>query len=546
MKKILSLILFLSFYFYGNAQQTVGLFQNDIDAFNGYTFFAPSSSFHSYLVDNCGDLINQWTASNQAGLAAYLLPNGNILRTARIPSSSFNGGGLGGRIEIYNWNNTLLWSYDHATSSYHQHHDVEYMPNGNVLILAWESRTNTEAINSGRNPNTINNGMWPTRITEVTPTGLNSATVVWEWHLWDHLVQDYDNAKANFGVITDHPELLDINIGGSNPDWLHCNSIDYDPVLDQIIISSKILSELFVIDHSTTTAEAAGHSGGTHGKGGDFLYRWGNPVNYDRGTNSDRQLFGQHDISWVPVGYPDAGKISIFNNGSGRPAGTFSTADIIDPPVDINGDYTIIPGQAYGPSNLHWTYNGNGSNFFSSIMCGANQLENGNMLVCISSTGELREVDVNKDIKWKYIIPVSGNTPITQGNNAGNNGSFRAYKYSPNYSAFTGRVLTPGSPIELNPLPSNCVIYSGMDDDNYGSDIIVYNTLYGNQLYVFNNSNMQTITIRIFNTNGQLVYSKIHQGVSSEINTNAWSSGMYVVSILDKKMKPLTSKKFIK
>lgn len=546
MKKILIVSILLIFTSSINAQQTVGLFQNDPSAYNGYTFFAPAASIHSYLVDNCGDLINQWTASNQAGLAAYLLPTGNILRTARIAGTTFNGGGIGGRIEMYDWNNTLLWSYDHANSQYHQHHDVEYLPNGNVLILAWESRTTTEAINSGRNPGSVNNGIWPTRITEVTPNGLNGATVVWEWHLWDHLVQDFDSTKANFGVVADHPELLDINIGGSNRDWLHCNSIDYNPALDQIIISSKNLSELFVIDHSTTTAEAAGHTGGAHGKGGDFLYRWGNPQNYDRGTSANRQLYGQHDISWVPAGHVNEGKISVFNNGSGRPAGPFSTTDIIESPVDINGDYTIAAGQAYGPANLFWTYNGNGNSFYSTTMCGTTVLENGNMLICNSATGELREVDANKAIKWKYIIPVSGNNPITQGNNASNNGSFRAYKYSPSYSAFTGRVLTPGNPIELNPLPSNCVIYTGFDDNNYTNDIIIYNTFYGNQLHVFNNSNKQSITINVFNTNGQLVYTNLHQGISTEINTNAWNSGMYVVSILDNEMKPLTSKKFIK
>ena len=179
-------------------------------------------------------------------------------------------------------------------------------------------------------------------------------------------------------------------------------------------------------------------------------------------------------------------------------------------------------------------------------MCGANQLENGNMLICNSATGELREVNTNKDIKWKYIIPVSGNNPITQGNNASNNGSFRAYKYSPNYSAFTGRVLTPSGPIELNPLPSNCTIFNGIDNNNYSNDITIYNSLYSNQLHVLNNSNKQSMMIRVFNTNGQLVYAHKHQGLSSEINTNNWGSGLYVVSISDNEMKPLTSKKFIK
>jgi hypothetical protein len=38
---------------------------------------------------------------------------------------------------------------------------------------------------------------------------------------------------------------------------------------------------LWVIDHQTTTAQAASHTGGRYNKGGDLLYRWGNPQTYD-------------------------------------------------------------------------------------------------------------------------------------------------------------------------------------------------------------------------------------------------------------------------
>ncbi|MEO0775718.1 MAG: hypothetical protein AAF146_04120 [Bacteroidota bacterium] len=66
--------------------QTIGLFQNDSLAFNGYTLFAPSSHTETYLIDNCGQVVNQWQSEYNPGLAVYLLENGDLLRTARIPS----------------------------------------------------------------------------------------------------------------------------------------------------------------------------------------------------------------------------------------------------------------------------------------------------------------------------------------------------------------------------------------------------------------------------------------------------------------------------
>ena len=168
------------------------------------------------------------------------------------------------------------------------------MPNGNILVLCWEYKSSIDAIMAGRDPSALaDNELWPTYIMEVQPQGNNGINIVWEWYLWDHLVQDFDPSKPNYGVVANQAELLDINFysGNGKKDWLHCNSIDFNAQTDEIVISSRTLSEFYIIDHSTTTVEAASHSGGNSGKGGDFLYRWGNPQGYDNGISVNQELF---------------------------------------------------------------------------------------------------------------------------------------------------------------------------------------------------------------------------------------------------------------
>ena len=157
--------------------------------------------------------------------------------------------------------------------------------------------------------------------------------VVGEWSVWDHLVQDYDPAKANFGVVAEHPEL------------------------EQILISARNFSEIWIIDHSTTTEEAAGHSGGNGGKGGDLLYRWGNPQAYRAGTFADQQLFWQHNPHWIPEGLPGAGNILIFNNGyeyEGRYPDYSSVVEITPPPIPPTFCRAGFPTRNGCPTAIRW------------------------------------------------------------------------------------------------------------------------------------------------------------------------------------------------
>jgi hypothetical protein len=259
-----------------------------------------------------------------------------------------------------------------------------------------------EAISAGRNPNRLrSNTIWPDHIIEVEPVGSNGGNIVWEWHVWDHLIQDYDSTKENYGIVKNHPELIDLNFGTTDADWNHINAVDYNEEFDQILLSVHNFNEIWVIDHSTTTEEAAGHIGGNSGKGGDLLYRWGNPQAYDAGDANDQQYFGQHGANWIEKGCPGEGNILVFNNGGEDRR--YSSVDEIVPPVDNSGNYEYEPGQAYGPDEALWIYTAeNPSDMFSMTLSNAQRLPNGNTLICSANQGLFVEVTQEKEIVWTY------------------------------------------------------------------------------------------------------------------------------------------------
>lgn len=102
----------------------------------------------------------------------------------------------------------------------------------------------------------------------------------------------------------------------------------------------------------------------------------------------------------------------VFNNGQGRPDGRYSSVDVIVPPIDESGHYTLIPGSAYGPKEADWIYTDeNKPDFFSQNISGAQRLPNGNTLICSGAVGTIFEVSPAKRIVWKYIYPDSGQGP---------------------------------------------------------------------------------------------------------------------------------------
>jgi hypothetical protein len=541
MKCLFFLLLFsISSTFFG--QNTLGTTQNNLGTYNGYTLFSPNNSTETYLINNCGEVLHQWTSTYTPAASVYLLENGSLLRTGKISNSDISFGGVGGKIELFDWDNNLLWEYTYSSNLMSQHHDIYPLPNGNILMLAVDTIFEVDAINAGRNPALITQGkLFNEQIIELEPIlGTATANIIWEWNIKDHIIQDYDVTKTNYGIVSEHPELLDFNFLNDNngaANWLHFNSIQYNSELDQILLSSRLLSEIYIIDHSTTTLEASTNNGGVYGKGGDFLYRWGNPESYDMGDETDRTLFSQHYPHWIPEGLVDAGKIIVFNNGNSI---RFSSVDIFTPPVISPGVYEFNMTNGYGPEASDWTYidPDDPEDFFSAILSSAQRLPNGNTLICDGDSGYFFELDPSNEIVWEYINPDTANGILSQGDTSSANLVFRSLKFAPDYPAFVGRDVSPGNPIELN------------SSTNVPCDLLNTSEFSSTTIQVYPNPTRSLITIestfpvteiRVYNGVGAQVYTTKD---SNTIDMSSYSSGIYFIKI--NSGNRVTNKKIVK
>ena len=444
----------------------IGLVLNAADSFEGYTLFTPVFNKTVYLIDNQGMVAHKWDKLDFVGWipVTKLLENGNLMFLA--------SGDVAAIVEIEP-DGDVVWEY--TPEAGWPHHDFLKLPNGNVLLLTRMEKTREEAIAAGANPDYVHeDGLHYESLIEVQPDGPSGGKIVWEWSMWDHLVQDFDSDKPNYGTVVEHPELIDLNFSLAQhirTDWIHANAIDYNPELDQIMISATNFNEIWIIDHSATSKEAAGHSGGKGGRGGDLLYRWGNPRAYGQGTADDQQLFFQHNTHWIEPGLPGAGNILIFNNGNGFDGFRrfYSSVDEIILPAE-GYSYRMDSGGAYRPAELVWTYAAEKTplDFFSQGLSSAQRLPNGNTLIDSGWQGTFFEVTLEGETVWQYINPTTSDGPLHQG--AGmpwlqqprppletpygtsilwDNAVYRILRYAPDYPGLEGYDLTPGGPIEL-------------------------------------------------------------------------------------------------
>ena len=392
------------------------------EGFPGLVLFSQSQGqgpSKTILLNNLERKVKIWNHSESAIGVPHLNTDGSIILQLKSSDHYFGNtrGPIGGIFKKLDYTGELKWEFNFFNENFHTHHDFEILPNGNILTIGWEKKSYSEGINAGRI--SIESEIWPLVIHEIKPPIDGDIEIVWKWHLWDHLIQDQDSSLNNYGIIKNHPELIDINIGNftnsNEGDWLHTNAIAYNEQLNQIIFSSRHLSEIYIIDHSTTIEEASEHTGGNSNKGGDILYRWGNPINYGRGTIDDQKLNAQHGAHWISQDFPGSGNIIMFNNNPSDTTGTsnqFGNSSVVEivPPIDDEGNYIISDSLSFGPIDYEWEYGGDNT-FFSHFQSGAYRLLNGNTIITSTQEKNIFEIDSLRNKVWEYNLELSDTQP---------------------------------------------------------------------------------------------------------------------------------------
>jgi hypothetical protein len=407
-------------------------------AYEGYTLFSPTNDCTTtYLINMEGNVVHTWETELSPGCHSMLLENGNLLTAGRIQPSPVMIGGFGGKVQEYDWEGNLVWEYGMCSETEIQHHTFWRMPNGNTLILGWESKSQEEALAIGRKPGSFPDQViphgppggkkrddsnaearprrkpithfWPDFVREVDQKG----NTVWEWHAWDHIGVGPDKLDINYKL----PDTL----GGSYPnfDWSHFNTVSYIPETDQVLLNSRNFSEFYLVSHKT----------------GKIEYRWGNPSAYGGGKppqwydDGDQKVFGSHHVTRL-----ENGNFQIFDNGSERPEGNRSRVVEMDPKT----------------GEVVWEFKSNQpNNFYSNRQGAAQRLPNGNTFVTSSVHGHLFEVTREGEVVWDYVSPIVAGKPVCKleaGPNQ-NNWIHRAYRYGKDYPGLKGKDLSKAEPL---------------------------------------------------------------------------------------------------
>jgi hypothetical protein len=500
-----------------------------------------SISLHAYLLSN-GNLVRGITPHHVAGGSVPALAvggieyagtkyqevdwNGNVLWEARHPNhrdptraefqqitgltdAQMNDEAAKAAANAVPANQlALMGKYDRS-----EHHDFKKIFNkklGKETIMFINMRyiPTADVLKLGVNTANVQKPTYPSGVAMdcISEVDIQTGQLIWDWCFQDHLIQNFNPSAQNYSVdIADRDyggnieeafyRRIDVNVKtnqgsvGPHADWTHINSMDYNADRDEVVLNSRQHSEFFVVDHNTTTAEAKG-------KKGDFLYRFGSPYNYasddQLGAGKGKakfpsflsaeftQIWGAHNIHWIPNGRPGAGHFLIFDNGVGRVTGGSYSAILEINGLDASGKYVKELTAGYSPAPVYpsgntgffqllpisgqtmmkvskqitWGYSAMTHSFFSPYISGCERLANGNTQITSGMYGHMFEVTPAGDLVWEYVSPLmSGNyisetlgldsngKPIKGGPGLTWNSVFRSHRYAPDFPGLAGKSL---------------------------------------------------------------------------------------------------------
>jgi hypothetical protein len=407
----------------------------------------------AYLINRAGYKVKEWSG---VSFGPRLLENGKLWSVGQIRA----------------WDGTLEWQYT-APAGYNIHHEGMRIWNKKLnqytyLMLFNYTASSAELIAAGVGSATAGVAQLD-GIMEVN----QSKEIVWEWRFLDHGCQSQNAAWANYNSdVSTLPGKLNLfyktneqirNGGGPGVanDWTHATSIDYNETLDQIVINSRNLSEIYIIDHGntfTSTTTWATNIAAAKGSGGDFLYRFGNADAYGKMTvkpvfraERQQQLFGPDQVTWVgnewntphsgdswsaPNPLPlrkrttsdtDTTHLLVFNNGIYRPTGAASRIEEINPYFDsafVNqSSYVSEPAAGWGLSGTYrksnqitYTYVANHqAQLFDPGYSAVQRLSNSGLFISQGIHGTLYQIPSTgaAAVNWEYVVPDVGGQLLT-------------------------------------------------------------------------------------------------------------------------------------
>ena len=363
-----------------NLAAEVKVYEESIIDKDSYVFAVENGKTRCYLLNKEGQILNEWNLSQSLGNDIFLESDGSLTGMFKPENDPvFSFGGFGGVVKRINPDGSEQWSYEVSNENQLSHHDVELLPNGNVLFIVWEKTTIEDATAMGviTEFDLYTESLW-----EVNP---DTDEIVWKWNSIDHIIQNNNPELDNFGDPSENWKKIDLNKNPilDNGDIMHANGIDYDNERDLIYLSVNFYNEIWVIDHSTSIDQAAGSTGGNYGVGGDLVYRFGDQTNlpiFDR----------NHYPNLIEGDFPGEDNMLVYVNGNSIEQ---STAYELELPFDE------FPTDK--SPQVIWSFTD--PNMYSRIVSGVEPLKNGNRLITEGDYG-IWEVTPEGEIAWKYEV----------------------------------------------------------------------------------------------------------------------------------------------